>query len=77
MTGYAQAKYRVAAYAEKETLAPEKRRDNQCQFAVGLRRAFVKRYGVDLSCQYTKNGSTFDLYEYSRNVVALSMSYSF
>lgn len=74
MAGYAQAKYRTASYAERETLAPEKRRDSQYQFTAGLRKALAKRCGMDLSCQHTKNDSTFDLYEYRRNVVTLSMS---
>ena len=77
MAGYAQAKYRGASYAEKEVLAPEKRRDDQYQLTVGLRRALTRRSGVDLSYQYTRNASSFDLYEYSRNFASLSMSYSF
>lgn len=77
VTGYAQARYRLSSYAGQEQLAPEKRRDNQYQFTVGLRRALTRSCGIDLNYQHTTNDSTFDLYDYVRNVTTLSMSYSF
>ena len=36
-----------------------------------------QHWGVDLSYVKTDNHSTFDLYEYNRDVLTLSASYSF
>ena len=77
VAAYMKVKYRSGDYAERETLAPETRRDKQYQFATGIRKPLGRRWGLGLSYQYTANDSTFGLYEYQRNVVTLSASGSF
>jgi len=68
-------RYRLAhsAYDEAEILAPERRKDWQNQFTVGIRRS-SRLWGVEISYQLTDNDSTFDLYQYNRNVMTVSLS---
>jgi tetratricopeptide (TPR) repeat protein len=73
---YGRLRFQDKSYDEREELAPEKREDSQVQLMVGLRSQF-NRWGVDLNYQYTDNGSSFDLYEYTRNVVTLTTSCNF
>ena len=71
-TAYLQLRYRNAYYEERESLAPEDRHDQQWQVLTGLNKLIMQSWGVNASYQFTENNSTFDLYDYSRNVVTLS-----
>jgi len=70
-------RYRYANYDERETLAPEDRVDSQWQIGVSLNKMLTDRFGAGLSYQFTTQSSTFDLYEYDRNVTSLSAFYQF
>ena len=71
-TAYLQLGLRNAYYVGREALAPENRHDLQWQVLTGLNKVITRGWGVDASYQFTDNDSTFDLYDYSRNVVTLS-----
>lgn len=77
LTLYGKCRAGTTDYAEKEPLAPETRADRQLQFAVGLRKPFENALTVDVNQQWTKNESTFDLYEYDRSVTSASLRYDF
>lgn len=64
-------------YNERETLAPEIRKDTQRQYTVGIGKRIYKGLAVDVNHQYTDNTSSFPLYQYDRNVTSVSMSYTF
>ena len=72
-----QGKYRYATYMAREPMAPEDREDNQFRAALALSKAVGEHFSVNLNYQLTENNSTFDLYEYSRNAVALSVAGAF
>ena len=65
--------YRLERYDDRETLAPDDRRDSQWQFIGELSHAVGRRMSAVLADQYIDNHSTFDLYEYDRNIVTLSL----
>ncbi len=64
-------------YDEREFLAPENRVDEQLHITNGLRKNISKQTQVDLHHQYTNNQSTFALYQYSRHITTLSITYTF
>jgi hypothetical protein len=70
-------RYRYADYDERETLAPEDRADSQWQVGASLNKMLTDRLGTAVSYQFTTQSSTFDLYEYDRNVTSLSAFYQF
>ncbi len=72
LMAYARLRYRNAFYEEREALAPQDRHDMQWQTLIGMNKAIARNWGLDLSHQFTYNDSSFDLYDYSRNVVTLS-----
>jgi tetratricopeptide (TPR) repeat protein len=72
MTLYGRARYTHTEYAEKEVLAPEKRKDDQFDLAGGLNWMATAQWGVDANFAWTDNISTFDLYQYKRNVTTIS-----
>jgi len=69
---YGRARYTHSEYAAKETLAPEKRRDDQFDLAGGLNLMITAECGLDANFAWTDNISTFDLYQYNRNVTTIS-----
>lgn len=71
------ARYRFADYDEREVLAPETREDNQWLLGASLSRMWNATVGSVLSYQYTTQDSTYDLYEYNRNVATLGVFYLF
>lgn len=71
-TLYSRGSYTVTDYDEKELLAPEERSDNQIQVTVGLSKKIGGGWGIDINHQLTDNDSTFDLYQYDRNVTTIS-----
>ncbi len=76
-TVYGFAMYRKATYDGVlfEGLQPEPRDDDQWQFGGGLRTRIGQKWETDLGYRYVVNESTFELYEYERNVVSLGVSY--
>ena len=77
LTCFFNASYRANDYDEQEVLAPSDRKDQQGTFSVGASWLFTKRWGLNLSTQYTLCDSTFDLYEYDRLATKGSVSYDF
>lgn len=69
---YARVRHVRADYAERETLAPEKRSDAQNQFVAGITKMFARQWGMDVNYQATDNNSTYGLYQYDRNVATIS-----
>jgi tetratricopeptide (TPR) repeat protein len=76
LTAYARGRFSRTAYDEREALAPDKRTDRQTQFCVGVTRR-TKAWGVDANYQRTGNNSSFDLYQYSRDVFTVALSGEF
>ena len=74
---YMRLKFRDARYDEQAALEMEARHDQQWQGLAGLNKIITRWWGVDLNYQYTDNQSTYDLYDYRRNVVTLSTSLTF
>lgn len=74
---YTRMHYSQEDFREREVLAPLDRKDTQIQATIGARKRIGQRVILDLNHQVTDNNSTFDLYEYSRNITTLSTSYSF
>lgn len=70
-------RYRYADYDERETLAPEDRKDSQWQASASLNKMLTDHLGTGLSYQFSTQDSTFDLYEYDRNVASMSAFYLF
>ncbi|MDZ4198569.1 MAG: tetratricopeptide repeat protein [Kiritimatiellia bacterium] len=58
-------------------IQPEARTDNQWQFGGGLRKRIGARWEADLSYRYITSESTFDLYDYRRQVSAIGVTYFF
>jgi len=71
---YGLSEYRTATYRGKvlEDLQETDRRDYQLQFVAGLRQEINDRIGLNLNYRYVRNSSNFGLYEYDRNIFALS-----
>ena len=77
ITLYGQATYTDTGYQEKEDLAPEKRADNQARLVAGISKVINARCGIDANVHSTDNDSTFDLYEYQRQVTTISAYVNF
>lgn len=71
-TLYSQVRYTTSDYSERETLAPEKRSDDQNQIVVGINKKITQWWGIDINQQRTDNNSTFGLYQYDREVLTIS-----
>ena len=69
---HGRARYAYLTFEEREPLAPEDRRDDFLELGAGLSFRLRPQWGIDVNYTYTDNTSTFDLYEYQRNVAALS-----
>lgn len=74
---YGRAGHTWAAYEERETLAPEKRSDRRWETLLGLTKQFATHWAVDVNWMYINSVSSFDLYEYRKNVATLSTTYYF
>lgn len=68
---YGSLAYSDSEYEGREVLAPDDRTDRQWQASVGLSATLWRKWGLDLRHQYTDNDSTFDLYEYQRNLTTI------
>lgn len=70
---YAKAEYARSDYDKKEDLAPEKRSDDELRITAGISKIINSWSGLDINHQFTDNNSTFQLYEYDRNITTLSV----
>ncbi|NQU40797.1 MAG: DUF560 domain-containing protein [Lentisphaerae bacterium] len=70
---YTSARYTRNDYDTREVLAPEDRVDTQWLIDGRLTLQIVGNAGVELRQQYTDNVSTFDLYEYERNLTMIGL----
>ena len=79
LTAYAIGLYRHARYGaiQYPALQPETREDDQFQAGGGLRRRVGRSIELDLGFRHIWNRSTFDLYEYDRNITTLSTAWLF
>lgn len=71
-----QGAYQFATYDERELIAPTEREDDQWRLALGVTRPVAKNTNLSLQYNYTRNDSSFDLYEYDRSVVTMSVDHS-
>jgi len=71
--------FRTAEYRAEllPDLQDEDRRDTQWQFMIGLQQGLTDWSGLNFSYRRVNNNSNFGLYEYERNVVALSTYFLF
>ena len=78
-TLYASADVRTIDYDEVllSDLQDEARSDEQWQFQAGARRAFGQKWAVDLNYRHINNDSNFGLYNYERNIIAVSSILAF
>lgn len=76
---YGKGLFRDTLYDERETLAPEARHDRQWQGTTGIRWMYSLRnandFALDLGYQHIDTSSTFDIYEYRRDLVTLSTTW--
>lgn len=68
-TFYATFRYASSDYKAREILAPEDRADRQHLITAGLNKMFTSWWGVNVQLQRTDNTSTFNLYEFDRNLI--------
>lgn len=71
-----QGTYQFSTYDEREVIAPTAREDDQWRLALGLSRPVADNTNMSLQYNYTHNDSSFDLYEYDRSVVTVSVDHS-
>ncbi len=76
-TAYIRGSYERSDYVGREPLAPDDRLDELFDVAVGIGKRFACGWSIDLGHRYLDNHSTFDLYEYQRNITTVSTSWSF
>lgn len=69
--------YRYRDYDEPEALAVDSREDHELRAGVGLNKRLRPNMGVTAGYQYTTNDSTFDLYDYEKNVITIGIDYAF
>jgi hypothetical protein len=74
---YTRVTYSSSDYAGQEVLAPDKRKDTQTQFVLGLSQELFGNIGIDANHQFTRNSSTFGLYTYEKNLTTISISCAF
>jgi hypothetical protein len=74
---YSKVVYSSSDYTGQEILAPDKRKDTQTQFVLGLSQGIMGNFGVDVNHQITRNSSTFGLYTYEKNLTTVSISCAF
>jgi len=77
VTTYVSTGYEYSQYEEREPLAPEDRVDELFYASVGINKRLSYGLSVDLGHRLLDNQSTFDLYEYQRNVTTLTASWAF
>lgn len=65
-------RFAINVYKEKDVLAPDDREDKQYYMSAGLSKMISQQLGITVQWQNTDNNSTFDLYEFNRNVFSLS-----
>ena len=67
------AQYRGQWFVDREELAPEDRQDDQMLLEARLKKNFTPIWGIAATYQYTRNYSTFDLYDFERNFVTIGL----
>jgi tetratricopeptide (TPR) repeat protein len=67
--------YKTSLYDEKELLAPEDREDRRLALSFDMRYRVNRSTDAALGYQFTQNDSTFDIYEYDRNLVSISLNW--
>ncbi len=72
-TAALRGQYRGEWYDEAEVLAPASRQDNQFLFEAQVKKHITEQWAVALTYQYTRNTSTFDLYDYDRNFATVGI----
>jgi tetratricopeptide (TPR) repeat protein len=77
ITAYLRGGYERSDYVGREPLAPEDRVDDLFDLAVGVNKRIGVGWSIDLSHRYLDNRSTFDLYEYRRNITTIGTAWSF
>ena len=77
VTLQAAAGFRYSEYRRREVLATKTREDGEWNAGLSLSRPLSPRTNVSLGYRHTTNRSTFDLYDYRRNVVNLSLDYTY
>lgn len=69
--------YKSANYDERELLAPEEREDSRLSMSVEARWNWTQDLDVGVTCQLMDNNSTFDIYEYDRQLVGVNLNWRF
>lgn len=79
LLAYASAQFRQCEYGDilYPDLQDRPREDDQWQFIAGLRKDINQRWSLDLNHRFISNSSTFELYDYDKNVTTLTTSLSF
>lgn len=72
-----EGRYFYRDYKEKFALALNDRKDDQYQLSAGISKDISARFVISLTYSMINNQSTFDLYEYKRNITMLSTSLKF
>lgn len=74
---FGEMRYAYRNYDEKNILAPEDRVDHQYQFSAGISRDLNQNWSVMLMHNLIHNDSSFDLYEYQRQISTVSTRIKF
>ncbi|MDP6630594.1 MAG: hypothetical protein QGH42_10265 [Kiritimatiellia bacterium] len=70
---FASARYTYNDYDERETLAPRDRVDKTWLLNAKARLRLFGNTGIEVKQQVTESESTFDLYDYERNVTMVGL----
>ena len=74
---YANYNFTGSDYDEASDLEITAREDERHEFLAGIRKRFGQHWTTDLKHRFVDNQSSFEIYDYDRNVTSLSASYEF
>lgn len=74
---FGEARYFYRNYKGRNILAPDDRNDNQYQLSAGISRDISHNIGLSLTHTIINNDSSFDLYEYKRQITTLTTNIRF
>jgi hypothetical protein len=74
---FGEGRYSYRDYQGRNSLAPKDRSDNQYQLSVGVSRAISDWSALSVTYNLIDNDSTFDLYEYERQITAVGVRVKF
>ena len=74
---YANYNFTNSDYDDPSDLEITAREDDRHEFLAGVRKRFGQSWSADLKHRFVDNQSTFEIYDYNRNVTSLSASYEF